>query len=191
MTIHLATTSLPRGPLCGNGRDGDSTITASNDDPFHDRVDCPTCHGLLNLVTREFCNTVSTDPGPLPARCSRPPHYDGDHDWVPGPDVRRHADLANQSIAISIRKPQNAEEYAASALREAAIHREAEEARHADVHGEEPVGVGTPSGMLPARTPGAALRDAGEGSGGCGDPDEAARASESILGRPSIGRWVC
>lgn len=43
MTIHLATTSLPRGPLCGNGRDGDSTITASNDDPFHDRVDCAGC----------------------------------------------------------------------------------------------------------------------------------------------------
>lgn len=46
----------------------------------------------------------------------------------------------------------------------------------------------TPSGRLPVRTPGAALRDE-EDSNGPGGPSEAARPGESILGRPVIERW--
>jgi hypothetical protein len=50
----------------------------------------------------------------------------------------------------------------------------------------------TPSGMLPVRTPGAALRDAGVIALGPGDLDEHGRPAESILGRrPVVGRWVC
>lgn len=46
----------------------------------------------------------------------------------------------------------------------------------------------TPSGRLPVRTPGAALRDE-EGSDGPGGPGESAGPGESILGRPVIERW--
>ncbi len=50
----------------------------------------------------------------------------------------------------------------------------------------------TPSGRLPMRTPGAALEgdlSAFEGEGGPGEPGEAARPGESILGRPVIESW--
>lgn len=47
----------------------------------------------------------------------------------------------------------------------------------------------TPSGVLPRRTPGAALGDAVVHLGP-GDLDEDGRPAESILGRPVIARWV-
>lgn len=48
----------------------------------------------------------------------------------------------------------------------------------------------TPSGMLPVRTPGAALRDA-DVSDGAGGPDEDSEALASAYRGPWLGRWVC
>lgn len=125
-----------RQPTQGNG-----VITA-------DQVTCPDC---LNAVIRSHCNAVNDEPGPLPARCSRPPHKHGSHDWVPGSQALRHADFARQSINVSMRNPQTADEYAAEAQRQADSSREDAERRLARLAGvaEEPVEVSTPSGRLP------------------------------------------
>ena len=48
----------------------------------------------------------------------------------------------------------------------------------------------TPSGMLPVRTPGAALRDA-DVSDGVGGPADDSGALASAYRRPVLGRWVC
>ncbi|MGH3996615.1 MAG: hypothetical protein ACRDTJ_04045 [Pseudonocardiaceae bacterium] len=47
----------------------------------------------------------------------------------------------------------------------------------------------SPSGMLPVRTPGEALRDAGSDACGSGDVGESERPAESILGHRVIERW--
>jgi hypothetical protein len=45
-----------------------------------------------------FCNAVADEPGPLPARCSLPPHETGDHDWTPSAEVLARVDLQRQAI---------------------------------------------------------------------------------------------
>lgn len=55
-------------------------------------------------------------------------------------------------------------------------------------HQERAQALDTPSGVLPRRTPGAALGDA-EAESGAAHAENAARGSESILGHPIIERW--
>ena len=57
-----------------------------------------TCQACLDTVIRVVCNAVSGEPGPLPARCARMVHETGDHDWVPGHNVRRRVDLQRQAL---------------------------------------------------------------------------------------------
>ena len=57
-----------------------------------------TCQDCLDTVIRVVCNAVSNEPGPLPARCARMVHETGDHDWVPGHNVRRRVDLQRQAL---------------------------------------------------------------------------------------------
>jgi len=143
MTIHLATTSLPRGPLCGTGRDGDSTITASNDDPFHDRVDCAGCQAVLAVVQRAKCNMLDPEaPEFLPHACTDDDGHEEPCTWARD-GVRRRANHLPMLIEC-------AESAAATAQREAESLRKAEERMHAGV-AEEPVEVSTPSGRLLGR----------------------------------------
>lgn len=139
MTIHLASTSSPRGPLCGEGRDGDATITASSSDPFHDRITCAACQAVLAVVKRAKCNLLDPDaPSHLPHACIDDDGHEGLHGWERDRPRERHdvVDLLTEA----------AESYAASHQREAESMRESEERMHPEL--VEPVEASTPSGLL-------------------------------------------
>lgn len=53
---------------------------------------------MTGLPSRRFCNAVSDEPGPLPARCSRRPHETGEHDWTPSQEALAHVRLQQQAL---------------------------------------------------------------------------------------------
>lgn len=54
---------------------------------------------MKSTPARHFCNAVADEPGPLPGRCSRPPHAIGDHNWTPSAEALARVDLQQQALA--------------------------------------------------------------------------------------------
>lgn len=136
-------------------------------------ITCPAC---CDVILRRKC--YAPKPGDLLGLCCmrdlvNGAEHEGRHDWevdeVPEVDPRRTQ--VQELAAVS---------YAASAERDLLARRAAEESRHPELD--------SPSGLLPVRVPGAALRDA-EAENGATDAEDSARPAESILGHPIIERW--
>lgn len=125
-------------------------------------------------VVRTWCLAVDDPHAAMPERCTLVAGHGPGHTWERDTITARTAQCEELEAS--------AERTAVEAERLAAQRRADEERMHAGLMED------TPSGMLPVRTPGAALRDE-QGSDGPGGPGEAARPAESILGRPVIERW--
>ena len=126
-------------------------------------------------VVRQWCLAVDDPHAAMPERCTLAAGHGPGHTWERDAIMTRTAQ--RQELEAS------AERTATEAARLAVQRRADEERMHGCLIEQD-----TPSGRLPVRTPGAALRDE-EGLDGPGGPGEAARPGESILGRPVIERW--
>jgi hypothetical protein len=131
-------------------------------------------------VVRTWCLAVDDPHAAMPERCTLVAGHTPGHTWerdtITAADTERCEKLTS-----------GAEAAASEAARLAAQRREDEERMHAGL-------VDTPSGVLPVRVPGEALRaaqNAQEDEGGHGEPGDAAGPLESAYPRPLLGRWVC
>lgn len=127
-------------------------------------------------VVRQWCLAVDDPHAAMPERCTLAAGHGPGHTWERDTITARTGQ--RQELEAS------AERTAVEAERLAVQRRADEERMHGGLIEQD-----TPSGRLPVRTPGAALRDE-EGSDGPGGPGEAARPLASAFPREVVETWT-